>query len=101
MRFRNFRVFNEALLATQGSRILTDSNSLMATMFKAKYFPKCYTFEAKPSNSVSYTWRSILKALWILRALEGLNEYRKPNRKPDEFPPNTVFLNWGEKESGS
>ncbi|GAU49883.1 hypothetical protein TSUD_408220 [Trifolium subterraneum] len=38
--FRNFRAFNEALLAKQGWRLITNPNSLVAQMLKAKYHPK-------------------------------------------------------------
>ncbi|PNX99664.1 ribonuclease H, partial [Trifolium pratense] len=65
--FRNTCMFNEALLAKQGWRIATQPDSLVARVFKAKYFPKCHFMEAKSGNSISYTWRSILQARWILK----------------------------------
>jgi hypothetical protein len=40
MGFKNLRVFNEALLAKQGWRLITNPQSLVARMFKAKYYPR-------------------------------------------------------------
>jgi ribonuclease HI len=65
--FREFRAFNEALLAKQGWRCITQPESMVAQTFKAKYHPKKSFLEAELGNKcVSYTWRSIKKASWIL-----------------------------------
>ncbi|GAU36821.1 hypothetical protein TSUD_320580 [Trifolium subterraneum] len=60
-------MFNEALLAKQGWRIATQPTLLVAKVLKAKYFPKSHFLEAKMGNIISYTWRSILHASWILK----------------------------------
>jgi hypothetical protein len=65
--FRETFVFNEALLAKQGWKILTQPHSLVARVFKAKYFPKCNFFDAPMGNKMSYTWRSILQVRWVLK----------------------------------
>jgi hypothetical protein len=65
--FRETFVFNEALLAKQGWKILTQPHSLVARVFKAKYFPKCNFLDAPMGNKMSYTWRSILQARWVLK----------------------------------
>jgi hypothetical protein len=39
MGFKDMRAFNEALLAKQGWRLLTNPNSMIARLFKAKYYP--------------------------------------------------------------
>ena len=65
--FRNFRDFNLAILAKQGWRILRNPKTLMAKIFKARYFPRQGVLQAKVGFTPSYTWRSIHKALWVLR----------------------------------
>jgi hypothetical protein len=65
--FKDLRAFNEAMLAKQGWRIVTEPQSLMARTIKAKYFPHCNFFQAKQGSRPSYSWQSILKASWILK----------------------------------
>jgi hypothetical protein len=67
MGFRNLRAFNEALLAKQGWRIITQPHSLIAQVLKAKYFPKESFLKAQPKQNMSYTWRSIIQARWVLK----------------------------------
>ncbi|GAU47963.1 hypothetical protein TSUD_280220 [Trifolium subterraneum] len=67
MGFRELRAFNEALLEIQGWRIINHPSSLVAQVLKAKYFPKEQFLQAKPKQQMSYTWRSILKASWIIK----------------------------------
>ncbi|PNX71389.1 ribonuclease H, partial [Trifolium pratense] len=67
MGFRDLTTFNEALLSKQGWRILTEPNSLVATVMKAKYFPHTQFLQAKKSHRASYTWQSIQKASWVLK----------------------------------
>ncbi|CAJ2647191.1 unnamed protein product [Trifolium pratense] len=64
--FRNLGAFNEALLAKQGWRLITNQNSLVAQVLKAKYYPNEDFLKAKHKQSMSYTWRSIMQARWIL-----------------------------------
>jgi hypothetical protein len=67
MGFRDLRAFNEALLAKQGWRLVANPSSLVAQCLKAKYYPKEDFIKAKPKQQMSYTWRSILQASWILK----------------------------------
>jgi hypothetical protein len=53
--FKDFRAFNEALLAKQGWRLITNPNSLIARLFKAKYYPKCDFLDAKQAQNMSYS----------------------------------------------
>uniref|UniRef100_A0A803PF85 RNase H type-1 domain-containing protein n=1 Tax=Cannabis sativa TaxID=3483 RepID=A0A803PF85_CANSA len=62
MGFRNFRDFNLALLGKQGWRLLTRSNSLVARVFKARYYPNGSYLSAELGNNPSFVWRSVLEA---------------------------------------
>jgi hypothetical protein len=65
--FREMREFNEALLAKQGWRCITQPNSLTTQILKPKYYPQTSFLKASIGNkTVSYTWRSIKKASWVL-----------------------------------
>jgi hypothetical protein len=55
MGFRDTRTFNEALLAKQGWRILTEPTSLMARVLKAKYFSKSTFMQAKIGHRAKYS----------------------------------------------
>nr|XP_023912601.1 uncharacterized protein LOC112024185 [Quercus suber] len=67
MGFRNIQAFNLAMLAKQGWRILTNPNSLMARVFKAKYFPFDDVLNSKKGSNPSYAWRSIHNSLDVIR----------------------------------
>jgi hypothetical protein len=67
MGFKDLRSFNEALLAKQGWRLITNPLSLIARLLKAKYYPKCDFLAAKQSQNMSYSWQSIQKAIWVLK----------------------------------
>ena len=67
MGFRNIQAFNLAVLAKQGWRILSSPNSLMARVFKAKYFPYDDFLNSKKGGSPSYVWRSIHNSLGVIK----------------------------------
>jgi hypothetical protein len=46
MGFRGFRNFNKALLGKQCWRLLTNENSLMARLFKSRYYPRSNFLDA-------------------------------------------------------
>ena len=67
MGFRNIQAFNLAMLAKQGWRILTNPNSLLARVFKAKYFPHDDVLNSKIGSNPSFTWRSIHNSLEVIK----------------------------------
>jgi hypothetical protein len=65
--FRDLAVFNKALLAKQGLRISTNSNSLVARFLKDKYYPSKEFMAAGVGCHPSYAWRSICQARKMLK----------------------------------
>jgi hypothetical protein len=66
--YKNLHTFNLAMLAKQGWRMLNNPESLCARVLKAKYFPNTDILGAKPREGISYTWRSILKGIEVVRS---------------------------------
>ena len=65
--FRNMHDFNIAMLSKQGWRLLQSPDSLCARILKARYFPHCTMLEAEPREGISYSWRSILHGLELVK----------------------------------
>jgi hypothetical protein len=65
--FRDLHIFNIAMLARQAWRLLMVPNALCSQVLRAKYFPTGNLLEARPRGGMSYTWRSILKGLQLLK----------------------------------
>lgn len=65
--FRDIHHFNLAMLAKQGWRLLQNPDSLCARVLKAKYFPNSSVLEARQKSGMSYTWRSILRGIGIVK----------------------------------
>lgn len=70
MGFRNFRDFNVSMLGKQGWRIMTNPNSLVAKLYKARYFVNTDFLNASIGHNPSFIWRSILEARELLK--EGI-----------------------------
>lgn len=66
MGFRMFHLFNKALLAKQGWRLIHNTSSLVARVLKGRYYPRSNFLQAKAGYCSSFTWRSILGAKHIL-----------------------------------
>jgi hypothetical protein len=60
--------FNRALLAKQGWRLVKYPDSLVARVFKKKYYPYGEFLQAKMGSRPSYAWRSIFNARGVLEA---------------------------------
>lgn len=54
MGFKSMAQFNKALLAKQGCKILTNPDSLVATVLKAKYFLEVDFLNSHLENNCSY-----------------------------------------------
>jgi len=52
--YRDLEVFNLALLAKQGWRLIQDPNSLVGTILRDKYFPQSSFQKAKLGHNPSY-----------------------------------------------
>lgn len=64
--FRGFEEFNLALLGKQCWRLILNQDSLLARVFKSRYFPRSNFMEAKVGYQPSYAWRSLVKAKKVI-----------------------------------
>ncbi|KAM6577021.1 hypothetical protein CsatB_028858 [Cannabis sativa] len=60
LRFRSLVHHNQAMIAKQAWRVLSNPNSTLAAIFKAKYFKHTGFYEARLGHSPSFTWSSLL-----------------------------------------
>ncbi|XP_019095662.1 PREDICTED: uncharacterized protein LOC104763574 [Camelina sativa] len=65
--FRDIEAFNDALLGKQLWRIITQKESLVARVFKSRYFRKSDPLTAPLGYRPSYAWRSLQAAQELLR----------------------------------
>jgi hypothetical protein len=73
--FRDIELFNLALLAKQGWRPLQQPDSLVAQIFKEKYYPNCSFLESNLGRQPSYAWHGIAFAIpnhFLRRSLCGV-----------------------------
>lgn len=62
MGFWDLECFNLAMLAKQAWRLVTDPDSLLSRILKARYYPRGTYFTADVGERPSHTWRGILAA---------------------------------------
>lgn len=68
MGFKDLTTFNLAMLGKQGWKFMNEPTSLVARIFKARYFPTCNYLIARLGHNPSYVWRNIFNARFIVRA---------------------------------
>ncbi|KAK6153711.1 hypothetical protein DH2020_013350 [Rehmannia glutinosa] len=65
--FCSFRALNMSLLSKQAWRIITYLSTLLAQVYKAKYFNNCSFMEASLGHRPLWAWRSILDSRRVLK----------------------------------
>jgi len=67
MGFKGLKAFNMAMLGKQAWKILTQPDSLITRLFKARYFPNSDYFAASSGHNPSYVWRSLWNVKHVVR----------------------------------
>jgi hypothetical protein len=67
MGFRHPYGFNLAMVGKQGWRLETNHDTIVARVFKARYFPRGNFVDVKLGHNPSYVWRSIHASQVIVR----------------------------------
>ena len=62
MGFCDLQVFNFALLGKQGWNFIHNPNTLVARLFKAKYYPHGSYLSSSLGSNPSFVWRSVWSA---------------------------------------
>ena len=65
--FLDMQIFNQALLARQGWRLLQKPNSLCARVLKSKYYPKGDLLGTVFAADASQAWRGIEHGFELLK----------------------------------
>jgi len=66
MGYRDLHLFNLAMLAQQGWRLIVELDSLCAQVLRAKYYPNGDLLGVKEKSGISYSWRSLICGLKAL-----------------------------------
>lgn len=65
--YRDLHLFNLAMLARQGWRLIMEPMSLCAQVLRAKYFPTGDLMAVREKLGISYSWRSIVRGIQALK----------------------------------
>ena len=65
--FRDLHLFNLALLGKQGWNLLTKPHTLVARVFKEKYFPSRKYISSNLGSNPSFVWKSIWLTKEVVR----------------------------------
>jgi len=57
--FRHMYGFNLAMIGKKGWRLETNHDTIVAQVFKARYFPRGNFVNSRPSHNPSFVWQSI------------------------------------------
>jgi hypothetical protein len=87
--FRDIELFNLALLARQGWRLLQNPSSLSARILKARYFPEVDIVKAELGSNPSQVWRGIHEGLDILKQglIRRIGTGHSTNARNDNWIP--------------
>ena len=66
MGYRDLHLFNLAMLARQGWRLIMEPSSLCALVLREKYFSNGDPLSVVEKPGLSYSWRSIVRGLQAL-----------------------------------
>ncbi|GAU17355.1 hypothetical protein TSUD_232310 [Trifolium subterraneum] len=69
MGFKSLGAFNHAMLGKQAWNLITKPDTLVAKLFKAKYFPHSDFLESSIGHNPSYVWRSIWSSKFVVKGL--------------------------------
>jgi len=67
--FRDLHLFNLVMLSRQAWRLLTSPNTLCGQVLKARYFPNSDILHCAPRDGISYSRRSILRGVELLKGV--------------------------------
>ena len=67
MDFKDLSAFNLAMAGKQGWKFITKPDSLVARIFKARYFPSGSYLTTTVGHDPSYVWRSIMHVRFVVR----------------------------------
>lgn len=65
--FRHLSLFNQALVAKQGWRLISNLSSFIARVLGAKYYRSSSVLDVYAGNNASFVWRSICWGMDLIK----------------------------------